>query len=129
MQVLYGLEYSHAMLGIKEAFVGATTSKSRESNSKTEILFADVICSTINPSQKFDDAHEILRMGDASNNNDDPTVIGYNIGGLAWNIPQGTKMEDYMLFWIGSENPAFANVVMTFNSCDIGEFLWLFIYI
>lgn len=28
-------------------------------------------------------------------------------------------MEDYLLFWIGADNPAFANVVLTFNNCEI----------
>ncbi|KAL0328253.1 UNVERIFIED_CONTAM: 2-(3-amino-3-carboxypropyl)histidine synthase subunit [Sesamum calycinum] len=43
----------------------------------------------------------------------------YKVGGLSWTLPQGRKMEDYLLFWIGLENPAFANVVLTFNSCEI----------
>jgi len=29
-------------------------------------------------------------------------------------------MEDYSLFWIGHDNSAFANVVLTFNVCEIG---------
>ena len=44
----------------------------------------------------------------------------YNIGGLTWNLPDGQNMEDYLLFWIGPDNSAFANVVLTFNACEIG---------
>nr|TKW11614.1 hypothetical protein SEVIR_6G243500v2 [Setaria viridis] len=29
------------------------------------------------------------------------------------------KMEDYLIFWIGQDNSAFANIVLTFNKCEI----------
>ncbi|KAH9783253.1 2-(3-amino-3-carboxypropyl)histidine synthase subunit 2 [Citrus sinensis] len=43
----------------------------------------------------------------------------HTIGGLVWNIPDRKKMEEHLLFWIGSDNSAFANVVLTFNGCEI----------
>ncbi|KAG7566427.1 Diphthamide synthesis DPH1/DPH2 [Arabidopsis suecica] len=43
----------------------------------------------------------------------------YRLGGLTWDLPEGSKIEDYLLFWIGSDSSAFANVVLTFNGCDI----------
>ncbi|KAJ4848658.1 hypothetical protein Tsubulata_037819 [Turnera subulata] len=41
------------------------------------------------------------------------------IGGLTWDLPSGQEVEDYLLFWIGSDNSAFENVVLTFNGCKI----------
>ncbi|KAG4972634.1 hypothetical protein JHK84_038710 [Glycine max] len=43
----------------------------------------------------------------------------YSIGGLAWKLPEGQSMDDYLLFWIGHDDSAFANVVLTFNACEI----------
>ncbi|GJV70508.1 2-(3-amino-3-carboxypropyl)histidine synthase subunit 2, partial [Tanacetum coccineum] len=50
---------------------------------------------------------------------DDAVKRKYRIGGLVWNLEEGQSMEDYSLFWIGPDNSAFANVVLTFNGCDI----------
>ncbi|CAH8269180.1 unnamed protein product [Arabidopsis lyrata] len=46
-------------------------------------------------------------------------IMSYRLGGLTWDLPEGSKIEDYLLFWIGSDSSAFANVVLTFNGCDI----------
>ncbi|XP_031407041.1 2-(3-amino-3-carboxypropyl)histidine synthase subunit 2-like isoform X1 [Punica granatum] len=118
--VLYGLDYTHVILDIKEALLEAT--KSIVSKSKLEIHVADVICSSINPSENSD-SHSVTGglSGFSSQDNDVTalTINNYRIGGLTWNLPLGSKMEDYLLFWIGPENPAFANVVLTFNGCEI----------
>ena len=46
----------------------------------------------------------------------------YSLGGVTWNISPQEKMEDYIIFWIGQDNSAFANIVLTFNKCEIGLF-------
>ena len=46
----------------------------------------------------------------------------YNLGGVTWNISAQEKMEDYLIFWIGQDNSAFANIVLIFNKCEIGLF-------
>uniref|UniRef100_A0A0A9EKK5 Diphthamide biosynthesis protein 2 n=1 Tax=Arundo donax TaxID=35708 RepID=A0A0A9EKK5_ARUDO len=43
----------------------------------------------------------------------------YSLGGLTWDISAEVKMEDYLIFWIGQDNSAFANIVLTFNKCEI----------
>lgn len=45
----------------------------------------------------------------------------YRIGGLTWSLPVGHRMEDYLLFYVGSDDSAFANILMTYNTCEIGE--------
>lgn len=87
-----------------------------------ELLYADVCCSVVSPTETCTSADQ---NGTGSQLvNECPTEEPghkYGIGGLSWRLPQGRKMEDYLLFWIGLDNPAFANVVMTFNSCEIGK--------
>ncbi|KAF7814369.1 2-(3-amino-3-carboxypropyl)histidine synthase subunit 2 isoform X1 [Senna tora] len=43
----------------------------------------------------------------------------YSVGGLTWKLPEGRSMDDYLIFWIGCDNSAFANAVLTFNACEI----------
>ena len=122
MQVLYGLEYAHSIKYIREALEEA--SRLSQSKSKSEIHFADVKCSVMNPSDDHNNSDGLV--GPASDCTDNSTcgtrpANSYGIGGLTWSIPDGQRMEDYLLFWIGSDNSAFANVVMTFNGCDIGR--------
>lgn len=121
MQVLYGLEYAYSIKHIREALVEA--SKLSESKSKLEVRFADIGCSVMNAS---DDHRNSTRLVEPAGVCTDDNVFGmapankYKIGGLIWTLPDGHRMEDYLLFWIGSDNPEFANVVLTFNGCDIG---------
>lgn len=80
--------------------------------------FSNVMCSSIDPS-------ETIHVAGGTNNNSDidirmKTRNRYSLGGLVWNLPQGRKMEDYLLYWIGSPNAALQNVVLIFNGCDIG---------
>lgn len=124
LQVLYGLEYAHIILHLKEVMLEATSSS--VSNSIMNIHFADVICSTTNPSENYENSCATLGPSVGSCQDDDAsvsTINKYRIGGLTWNLPQQSKMEEYLLFWIGRDNSAFANVVLTFNGCEIGE-LW-----
>lgn len=118
--VLYGLEYAHSIKHIREALLEA--SRLSESKSELEVLFADVKCPVMNPSDDHKNSNGLV--GPASDCTDHSTfgtapANNYSIGGLTWSIPDGQRMEDYLLFWIGSDNSAFANVVLTFNGCDI----------
>lgn len=62
---------------------------------------------------------ETCGCGDNSSS-DGASGAAYSIGGLTWKLLEGQSMEDYSLFWIGHDNSAFANVVLTFNACEIG---------
>lgn len=87
-----------------------------------ELLYADVCCSVVSPTETCTSVDQ-TGVGSRVINECPAEESGqnYNIGGLSWRLPQGQTMEDYLLFWIGLDNPAFANVVMTFNSCEIGK--------
>lgn len=118
MQVLFGLEYSHLIQHIRDEVVEACIC-----SSGLEIQFAETMGSDMNPSE----THKISNgcMEPAGLFIDDKrfqTVAGnrFNIGGLVWELREGHKMEDYLLFWIGPDNSAFANAVLTFNGCEIG---------
>ncbi|KAI3448705.1 hypothetical protein Pfo_005370 [Paulownia fortunei] len=107
--VLFGLEYAHAIPEFKKA-LASSASGVLGSTSMLEYLYADVSCTVMSPSECRSAKTECLC---------EETSQNYNIGGLSWRLPQGRKMEDYLLFWIGLDNTAFANVVLTFNSCEI----------
>ncbi|XP_021292568.1 2-(3-amino-3-carboxypropyl)histidine synthase subunit 2 [Herrania umbratica] len=113
--VLYGLEYAHAISQIKEALVEATP------RAKVELQFADVMCSIINPLEDNRRSNGLLGLLGSCTNNSSGAETGtrYSLGGLIWDLPEGQRMEDYMLLWIGPDNSAFANVVLTFNGCEI----------
>ncbi|XP_051144426.1 uncharacterized protein LOC127260635 isoform X2 [Andrographis paniculata] len=115
--VLYGLEYAHAISDIEKALVSKESSLS---GSMLEYIYADVSCSAMNPSKTFEPANQ-LEFDDTSAINKcfEQTSQNYSIGGLSWILPQGRRMEDYLVIWIGLDNPAFANVVLTFNNCEI----------
>ncbi|KAK9268335.1 hypothetical protein L1049_000084 [Liquidambar formosana] len=119
--VLFGLEYAHAMQDIKEALV-VESSRLCGSRSRLELYCAEVMCSDMNPSG--DDKTSNGHLGPVESCAADEgcgvaTGARYSIGGLVWNLPAGQRLEEYILFWIGSDNSAFANVVLTFNGCDI----------
>ncbi|XVE64017.1 hypothetical protein DITRI_Ditri07aG0067600 [Diplodiscus trichospermus] len=114
--VLYGLEYAHAISRIKEALVEAMP------KAKVELYFADVMCSIINPLEDHRKSDGLLGcLGSCTSNNSlrATTGIRYSLGGLIWDLPEGQRMEDYLLLWIGPDNSAFSNVVLTFNGCEI----------
>ncbi|KAL0301440.1 UNVERIFIED_CONTAM: hypothetical protein Sradi_6420800, partial [Sesamum radiatum] len=111
-QVLFGLEYAHAIPEIENLLACHAPSVCGGGISMSEHLYADVSCSVMIPSETC-----IRAVGNECLTEE--TSQHYKVGGLSWTLPQGRKMEDYLLFWIGLENPAFANVVLTFNSCEI----------
>lgn len=97
--------------------------------SRLELYCADAACSIMDPSEiiKTSCSH----LGLVGNHNEGSTnAVGarYSIGGLTWSLPEGRRIEDYLLCWIGAYNSAFTNVVLTFNGCEIGTNL-LFIYL
>ncbi|XP_076951373.1 uncharacterized protein LOC143624692 [Bidens hawaiensis] len=102
VMVLFGLEYAHVLQDIIE-------SSSTSETSRSKLHFADVMSQSMNPNETYD------VNGDC----DDVSRKSYRIGGLIWSLEQGFSMEDYSLFWIGPDNSAFANVVLTFNGCEI----------
>lgn len=96
--------------------------------SELEVHFADVKCSSLDPSLHHEN---VARSGEQvayaeSGSSENIAGTRYHIGGLIWNLPRQRKIEDYSLFWIGSENSAFANVVLTFNCCEIGAWIAMF---
>lgn len=61
MQVLYGLEYAHSIKHIREALEEA--SRLSQSKSKSEIYFADVKCSVMNPSDDHNNSNGLVGPG------------------------------------------------------------------
>ncbi|KAL3507051.1 hypothetical protein ACH5RR_032433 [Cinchona calisaya] len=119
--VLFGLEYAHAMPDIKEALT-VEAMKYRDSNSGFEIYYADVTNSIIIPSESLKMENRHLLLTDNQDNNEDfsgKTDIKFRINGLRWSLPEGYSLSDYLLFWIGSDNSAFTNFILTFHSCEI----------
>lgn len=115
--VLFGLEYAHLIQNIREEVVEAC-----ESRPQLEIQFAEVLCSEMNPPDKQNICNQgMVPAGILTDDKSFETLPGtrYGIGGLVWKLREGRKMEDSLLFWIGSDNSAFANVVLTFNGCEI----------
>ncbi|ESQ44126.1 hypothetical protein EUTSA_v10005976mg [Eutrema salsugineum] len=112
--ILYGLEYSHVIPCIREELGLSKT----ESQSKFSV--ASVLCSFISPSKDPRESMEHPGLSGENDSNDNlSSSRTYRLGGLTWDLRQGNKIEDYLLFWIGSDTSAFANVVLTFNGCDI----------
>lgn len=118
--VLYGLEYAHAIQEIKEELI-SDVPRFFGSTSGLEPLYADVRCSIVCPSEtsKSENRLKLVVDSEASNGLVKGTSMAYCIGGLTWSLPEGHKMDDYLIFWIGWDNPAFSNVVLQFNSCEI----------
>ena len=116
-QILYGLEYAHVIPSIQEEL--------RLSKPESQLKFsvANVLCSFITPSK---DPRESMEHPVPSGEDSLSSSRNYRLGGLTWDLPEGSKIEDYLLFWIGSDNSAFANVVLTFNGCDVGIYKWLY---
>ncbi|KAK7274365.1 hypothetical protein RIF29_15450 [Crotalaria pallida] len=120
IMVLFGLEYAHSIQQIRKALLEA--SMSCRDDLKSKVHFADVPSSVMFPSKDINKSNGLQELnGDFSNNacSDGANGTGYSIGGLTWKLPEGQSMEDYLLFWIGLDNSAFANVVLTYNACEI----------
>ncbi|KAH7282684.1 hypothetical protein KP509_35G043700 [Ceratopteris richardii] len=43
----------------------------------------------------------------------------FSFGGISWTLPQGCKMEDVEIVWLGDEGPALTNIMLTFNASTI----------
>ncbi|XP_047162301.1 2-(3-amino-3-carboxypropyl)histidine synthase subunit 2 isoform X1 [Vigna umbellata] len=114
IMVLFGLEYAHSMQQIKEALL--ESSMSCRIDPKPEVHFADVPSSVMFPSKDIKKIKGLQELACGCNGESGTT---YSIGGLTWKLPQGQSMDDYLLFWIGLDDSAFANVVLTFNTCEI----------
>jgi diphthamide biosynthesis protein 2 len=122
LQVLYGLEYAHAIQNLK----GALTEVIGSSDGNSSVHYAEVACSFIEPSEIKNSKLEVSGLEDNINGPQyhyckrEGFSSKYRLGGLSWSIPADRNMEDYNIFWIGSDNSAFANVVLTFNNCETG---------
>ncbi|KAG4955330.1 hypothetical protein JHK85_041710 [Glycine max] len=114
LQVLFGLEYAHSMQRIKEALL--ESSMSCRFDPKSEVHFADVPSSVMFPSK---DIKKINVLQEPVSDCNGASGTMYSIGGLTWKLPEGQSMDDYLVFWIGHDDSAFANVVLTFNACEI----------
>ncbi|GJN28126.1 hypothetical protein PR202_gb16211 [Eleusine coracana subsp. coracana] len=129
--VLYGLEYAYALDDIKRAIQESCPANS-------EVQYADVLCSVMSPSSISNEGNECPQSSGTSCSGDlciDSDVAAfltncspmeqsgsmrkYNLGGVTWEIADEDNMDDYMIFWIGQDNSAFANIVLTFNKCEI----------
>lgn len=94
-----------------------------ESRPQLEIQFAEVLCSDMNPSNKQNTSDQGMVRASVLIDDNGKLAGNRGIGGLVWKLREGRKMEDHLLFWIGSDNSAFANVVLTFNGCEIGIYI------
>lgn len=131
--MLCGLEYAYALDDLK----GASVELCKSDSCNSEIQYAEDLCSEMNPStsptaeKQFPQPNGSTHNDDLSLHSDDVTTFvnsccnvegntrKYNLGGLTWGISINEKMEDYLLYWIGQDNSAFANIALTFNKCDI----------
>ncbi|TKY48075.1 Diphthamide biosynthesis protein 2 [Spatholobus suberectus] len=114
IMVLFGLEYAHSMQQIKEALLESLVSC--RFDAKPEVHVADVPSSVMFPSK---DIKKINGLQESSSGCNGASGTIYSIGGLTWKLLEGQSMDDYLLFWIGLDDSAFANVVLTFNACEI----------
>ncbi|XP_006339197.1 diphthamide biosynthesis protein 2 [Solanum tuberosum] len=113
--VLYGLEYTHAITEIK-ASVGAQVC------SELEVHYADIMSPIITPPETFNSMNEQPEQSDGQCANGcsiEENDAAYCVGGLTWSLPVGRRIEDYLIFYVGSDDPAFANILMTYNACEI----------
>lgn len=122
VMVLFGLEYAHAIPDIKVAVSDIEFSRSNGSTSRLDLYFGDVTCSVMDPSENSKTSNGNMELDDGfTANQGSGNLIGtrYSIGGLSWVLPEGHYIQEYLLYWVGADNAAFANVVLTFNACEI----------
>ncbi|XP_060667762.1 uncharacterized protein LOC107410453 [Ziziphus jujuba] len=110
--VPFGLEYAHLVQHIRDEVVEACMNSFR-----LEIQFAETMSLDMNPSESRKISNGSLEA--ASVFSDDKCIRTVVIGGLVWELHEEHKMEDYLFFWIGCGNAAFASVVLTLNGCEI----------
>lgn len=88
-----------------------------------EVHSADIMSPIITPPETFSLMNEQPELSDgqcANGCSTEENNASYCIGGLTWSLPVGCRMEDYLIFYVGSDDPAFANILMTYNACEIG---------
>lgn len=114
------MEYAHSVQQIRKSLIESSAFST--SDPKSEVHFADVPSPYMFPSKDTKKLNGLEEACGCGNNSSSDGASGniYSIGGLTWKLPEGQSMEDYSLFWIGHDNTAFANVVLTFNACEIG---------
>ncbi|WVZ59182.1 LOW QUALITY PROTEIN: hypothetical protein U9M48_009369, partial [Paspalum notatum var. saurae] len=134
--VLYGLEYAYALDDLRRTFEESCKS----SSCNPEVQYADILCSVMSPSSSATEEHKCPESTGTSYNrhfsvNSDvatfpnnrcsmessSSTYKYSLGGVTWNISVQEKMEDFLIFWIGQDNSAFANIVLTFNKYYLVE--------
>lgn len=131
---MYGLEYAYALDDIRQSIQEACPGN-------LEVHYADIMCSVMSPSSTSREGNECPQLSgtscsgglsiecDAATflNNHSPmeqsgSMRKFSLGGVTWEISAEDNMDDYFIFWIGQDNSAFANIVLTFNKCEIGLF-------
>ncbi|KAK4345858.1 hypothetical protein RND71_036034 [Anisodus tanguticus] len=114
---LYGLEYARAITEI-ETSVGA------QACFDLEVRYADITSPVITPPETFSSMNEQPELSECANGcSTEENSAPYRIGGLMWSLPVGHMMEDCLIFYVGSDDPAFANILMTYNACEIAGYL------
>lgn len=124
LQVLFGLEYAHSIPQIQKVLLEPSISS--KSELKSEVHFADIPSSVMFPSKNIKNLNGLQEPSNGFAHNsilNEASGTSYSIGGLTWELPEGQQMDDYLIFWIGVDNSAFANAVLTFNACEIGDYL------
>ncbi|CAA6660322.1 unnamed protein product [Spirodela intermedia] len=112
--VLFGLEFAHVLDSIKREIANKL---SESGVTLPEPIFADVSCFSIDPTKMYI-TEERDTNAESDDRNKSNASSSYTLGGLTWGIPADHRIEQYLLFWIGSDNPAFTNVMLMFNSCE-----------
>ncbi|XP_021776227.1 2-(3-amino-3-carboxypropyl)histidine synthase subunit 2-like [Chenopodium quinoa] len=124
--VLLGLEYTYAIHDLKGTLEDEAL-KLSTSSSKLDINCASVLSSTVAPPTgqmtSNGQAEVVNNLSSFPEAGDAEVHTSYSISGLTWNIPHGQRIEDYLVFWIGLDNSAFANVVLTLNACEIVRYV------
>ncbi|WVZ52905.1 hypothetical protein U9M48_003906 [Paspalum notatum var. saurae] len=128
--VSYGLEYAYALDDLRQAFEESCKS----SSCNPEVQYADILCSVMSPSSSATEEHKCPESTGTSYNGHFSTFPDnrcstesssfthkYILGGVTWNISVQEKMEEFLIFWIGQDNSAFANIVLTFNKYYLVE--------
>lgn len=88
-----------------------------------DVHYADIVSPIITPPDTFSSMNEQPELSDGQCANScyaEENNAAYCIGGLTWLLPVGRRMEDYLIFYVGSDDPAFVNILMTYNACEIG---------
>ncbi|CDY70834.1 BnaCnng70000D, partial [Brassica napus] len=85
VMILYGLEYAHVIPSIQEEL--------RLSKPESQLKFsvANVLCSFITPSK---DPRESMEHPVPSGEDSLSSSRNYRLGGLTWDLPEGSKIED-----------------------------------